>query len=69
MIFSDNAPALEAGLDRGYLSKVENSLRNPKPDMLVNIAKAYHVDYDYLMELCGYKDEEPIIYTQIKKRH
>lgn len=46
--------ALSSGIDKGYLSKVENGTRDPKPDTLRKIAEAYRVDYDVLVRLCAH---------------
>ncbi len=56
-----------SGIDKGYLSKIERNERNPKPDMLENLARAYGVEYNTLLEICGYKEEEPIIIRRLRK--
>src|SRR5690554_642940 len=49
------------GISHGYLNKLElgfdersGKANKPTPDVLKLIATAYKVDYDYLMNLCGY---------------
>jgi len=57
----------ECGIDKGYLSKIERDERKPKPEMLDNIAKAYGGDYNEMLEICGYKEPDPVIIRRIRK--
>ena len=59
--------AQKSGIDKGYLSKIERSERHPKPDMIAQLAEAYGADYDTLMEICGYKEPDPILIRRIRK--
>ena len=38
-----------SGIDKGYLSKIERDMRNPKPGMLMKLASAYGVDFNDLI--------------------
>jgi len=38
-----------SGIDKGYLSKIERDIRNPKPGMLVKLASAYGVKFNDLI--------------------
>lgn len=60
------AVAEETGLSHSYIADVEKGFRrgtkapiNPSPDTLKRLSKAYDYDYEKLMELAGYLDDEP----------
>lgn len=59
--------AQKSGIDKGYLSKIERNERHPKPEMIAQLADAYGSDYDTLMEICGYREPEPIVIRRIRK--
>ena len=53
------------GISHGYLDKLEKGVdsrtgtkNNPTPETLQMIATAYHWDYQYLLKVCGYINEE-----------
>lgn len=55
--------AEKIGISHVYLDKLEkgidprtNTANKPTPDTLKLVAKAYNLDYYYLMELCGFID-------------
>lgn len=59
------------GLSHSYLDKLEKGDESgddftPSPKILKSIARAYEVEYDYLMELCGYiqNDNDTLIRIQ-----
>lgn len=55
-----------SGINKGYLSKIENGERNPKPEKLEELSHAYTADYDILMEICGYKKKDPLIIRRLR---
>lgn len=55
-----------SGIDKGYLSKIERNERNPKPDMLEQLAEAYGGDYHKMMEICGYLSD-PVIVRRVRR--
>ncbi|MPW25981.1 helix-turn-helix domain-containing protein [Alkalibaculum sp. M08DMB] len=53
------------GISHTYLSALEKGIdnrglpaQNPTPTTLKLISAAYEIDYEYLLELCGYVDED-----------
>lgn len=51
----------ETGLDKGYLWKMEQGQRHPKPDKFPALSKAYGVSLTALFQLSGYLTDEFII--------
>lgn len=51
--------SMRSGVSFGQISKIENGRRGvPKPETIEKLAKGLGVDYDYLMSLAGYINDD-----------